>query len=377
MKKLLIIIISLFEGFACFAQASQSAETVGNPTNNIGINTYTGWSTAYTFTGTAQVQNQNPSTNAFASGGGNVFFNNTPGIVFEAAGFNYGIVNNGGVYVRVTFLMYNYDTVNNNSNELVLEYTTNNGLSYQQINYQRLGGSMFASGLWNAMEGVSSIPLPSGSFNFKTRFRQTSSVKQFRIDDIDYGYVALLPLKIIDFTSAKNDNGVLLNFTAESSSASEKFILEKSNNAIQFSPVTIIAAKGNGVFKYNFTDASLNATGKVFYRIQMQETNSGKVTYSQILSVNMSGKKNTDLISSIFPIPATNTVSFTLNSLSNTTALVEAYNANGIKVLSTTKDVFKGDNTIVQNISKLQTGNYILKITIGDIQQTKQLAIIK
>lgn len=377
MQKLFLILISLFQGLICFAQASQSAETVGNPASNTVVNTYTGWSTAYTFTGTAQVQNQTPSTNAFASGGGNVFFNNTPGIVFEATGFNFNIINDGGVFVRVRFLMHNYDTVNNNSNELVLEYTTNNGLSYQPINYQRLGGSLFASGLWNVMEGSSSIPLPLGPYTFKVRFRQTSSIKQFRIDDIDYGYIALLPLKIIDFTSTKNDAGILLNFTAESSHASDNFILEKSQDAIHFSPVTTFPAKGNGIFKYGFTDMSLNTSDKVFYRIKMKESISEKTSFSQILSVNISNKKSTDLINTVFPIPTTNTVNISLSSLSNNTALVDIFNINGIKLLSYEKAIFKGNNTILLDVSKLQMGNYVLRVTVGDMQQVKEIQIVK
>lgn len=154
-------------------------ETVGNPNGNVPVSSYTGWantpSTA-TFTGTAMVQNSEPSTTSNASGFGNVWFDAVPGTWFEVTLTN---VPPCGYYPNITFLMHNFDTTAA-SNQLILEYSTDNGTSYQQLSYRRLGMHMFQSGLWNVMETEGIVqPAPCSAASYKVRFRQTSSNTKF------------------------------------------------------------------------------------------------------------------------------------------------------------------------------------------------------
>ena len=85
-----IILLSILLSFLMTATLAQfQSEKVGNPSTNTIVSAYTGWVNQgiLTFSGNADVQTLHPSNNADGSGGGNVFFTNTPGKYFKISGF--------------------------------------------------------------------------------------------------------------------------------------------------------------------------------------------------------------------------------------------------------------------------------------------------
>ena len=347
-------------------QNSYPMETVGSPTASCVVNTYTGWANngLLSFSGTSEVQNVNASNNLSASGGGNVFFTNTVGTDLEISGF---APSTAPQSLDITFSMYGYNP--SNLSELILEYTTD-GVNYTPLIYKRLFRNYLPPTPWDVMV---SDPLPGTiSFtNLKLRFRQTSNVQTFRIDDIEANFYFTLPIKLISFSAynAKGENQ--LEWRASSTDEHEYFVVEKSANGRFFTPIANVQVKGIGDHSYRFAD---NATGKTFYRLKLVDV-SGRTTYSSIVYINEKAN-GTELIQKIYPVPATLVLNTQLLSTKQENVMVSLSDMSGRNVITRSFSLTPGMNNCALNVEKLNAGMYILKIvTAENITETKTVII--
>ena len=225
-----------------FAQFPE--ETVGSPTNDTTVNMYNGWINQglFTFSGNAAIQ-RHPSDNQGASGGGNVFFTNVLGTNFEIGGFPAANRQPNGI--SITFGIHNSQgtTLGN----LIFEYSTDD-IKYTKIVYD----TIVQMNTWTFRRCfIDSNLFPQ---NLKLRFRQNSSINQYRLDDIQIEYVYLLPLRLEQFFYSLNESAVRLFWSASSNSIKEAFIVERSFDGSHFNPIVTQEAKGKGTFDYQTSD---------------------------------------------------------------------------------------------------------------------------
>ncbi len=374
MKKILHLFICMAIYSIANAQIFPVEETIGTATP-ASVASYTGWSNngMLGFAGTAMVDNQQPSNwQTTSSGGNNVLFDSVPGVFFEVTWNNVSTSppNGNTIAPNVTFLMYNYDTLN--YNELVLECSVNGG-AYQTMPYHRMFGTFLPATPWDVMSGGISITLAVPVASLKYRFRQTTHTKRFRIDDIYYSATFLLPLHTLNFAGNVTNNGVALNWTANSTQSSENYTVERSTDGVVFSPINTQSAKGNGTYTYNYTDATAVAE-KVFYRLLLKDA-SGKTSYSQILAIT-TNKKKVDLIEKLYPLPAKNNVTISLNSDTDDKVSIDLFDISGVKVSTQNYSLLKGVNALQLDISQLKAGNYVLKASTTTKSQSTLLTVV-
>lgn len=82
-----------------------------------------------------------------------------------------------------------------------------------------------------------------------------------------------------------------------------------------------------------------------------------------------------EMISKIFPNPATNNVSIQVTLGSANDITVELYNAIGQKVAASKGNGNLGENTINMNLGTLNAGVYFVKIKAGNAESTKKLVV--
>jgi len=370
------ILLALFSVVYCVAKAqSPVSETVGTPTSVTTISSYSGWvnpPAIMSYSGNAEVQNAEPSTNTYASGGGNVYFTNTPGVYLEAKWLNPAGWVFSDVFPTVTFSMHNFDVVNN-ANELVLELSSDNGNSYQSMPYHRLGGSMFASGQWNVMEAVSGASI---SFNGPLifRFRQTSSAKTFRIDDLSFSWTGLLPLRVVQFTGTKSANANNISWKISTQNNPGIVTLEKSNNGKEYTGIFTHTAKGNGESSFSYADIISRSESKYYYRLKMVNAD-GRLEYSRVLLLKNVAPD--ELIQHVSQMPASSTVNLQLNSPVATKGIIQIFNAAGQLQYLQVRELLEGINSLQLNVTSLTPGIYCLKVVAGAQSQTRQWMITR
>jgi len=185
-----------------------------------------------------------------------------------------------------------------------------------------------------------------------------------------------LPLTLTSFNGIFKNNTVQLNWTTSLEENTEKFIVEKGTNGIDWQPLTTVKATGNSIIttEYNTTDpdpATLN-----YYRLKMVDID-GKYTYSQTIQIRSNGDEKAAI--KLYPNPASSATTLSITSDNKLAAHIKIYNQFGLQLQHLQRTLIAGSNTIpVPNIGTLPVGTYIITVEdetgkkIGTTQLFKQ-----
>ena len=242
MKNFLLIFVVLLSQFT-LSQTTIISENFGNPTTTTVVSSYTGWQSTspISFAGNVDIRNTTPSTNSGASGGGNVFFTNNPSKVFTISGIN------TSTYSEVFLVFSHHKSTTASNNELIVEVSSD-GSNFTQLTYTRPTGT--GTAVWRTISPTGTIPITT---NLRLRFRQNSSIAQFRIDDVYMYGPTSLPVELTYFDGVKQDGFNLLKWQTASEYNSSHFIVEKSITG-DFSDRTIVGNLLSMVNSQEITD---------------------------------------------------------------------------------------------------------------------------
>jgi hypothetical protein len=176
-----------------------------------------------------------------------------------------------------------------------------------------------------------------------------------------------LPLQLVSFTAQKQQNDVLTTWQTFNQINFDHYELERSLNGSEFSKVgTVQANNVNSISNYQYNDVNAvnlyRNNGKLFYRLKMIDKDR-TATYSKIARVDFDKKYTV----SVYPNPADDRLN--LDGVQNYRN-IRIMDVSGKTVIE--KNSLKTFETI--NISKLQKGIYIIKLTgDDDVQSIKFL----
>lgn len=190
---------------------------------------------------------------------------------------------------------------------------------------------------------------------------------------------ATTPVSLADFIGTQTRNGNLLSWTTLNELNNKGFDLERSADGVNFSSIASIASKainGNSTsqLSYDFTDnKSLN--GNNYYRLK-QADKDGKTTFSQVVLIK-GNKVNATSISAIYPNPAKDKLSITLSSATSERVTLSIIDVTGKVLIQKSIMVNIGDLNITENISNLNQGNYLVKLSDASGNTTDLKKIVK
>jgi Secretion system C-terminal sorting domain len=170
-----------------------------------------------------------------------------------------------------------------------------------------------------------------------------------------------IPVRWISFTGKRAASGNQLSWKVEENSITDKYELEYSSNGVRFSTVATIDAKAKILNSNGLTAEYVQAhpaTGDAYYRLKQFDKN-GRFYYSDI--VFLKDQQKEQLV--VFPNPVQDRLSISIpGTLGNTGAIVQIYNTGGILLLQQTES----DNTSSINTSRFSSGQYILRVIVGE-----------
>ena len=196
------------------------------------------------------------------------------------------------------------------------------------------------------------------------------------IGNISFQRVTPLPLTLTSFNGAVKSNSVQLNWSTAQEENLSAYIVEKSTDAINWQTLSTVKATGNSNSnkEYNITDP--NAAPVNYYRLKQVDMN-GNFTYSQVIRIRNGAIDKTGI--KLYPNPAINTATITINSENKQPAHIKLYNRFGVQLLHLQRPLIAGSNNIpVPGIQTLMAGAYIISVEddagnkIGTTQFIKQ-----
>ncbi len=186
------------------------------------------------------------------------------------------------------------------------------------------------------------------------------------------GTPATLPVTITSLKAAQKTNGIQLDWSAYTEQNIEKYEVEKSLTAVNFSSIGSVAAKGNGTLLTNYSYIDVNPfAGANYYRIKVLGNN-GEVKLTNIVRVQLNtGKGGVE----VYPNPVQgNRVTIELNNVDKGRYMLYLYNNMGQQIFSKQIDHQGGSATqSVQLSQALSAGVYQLRVVNKDKQFTQTI----
>jgi hypothetical protein len=175
--------------------------------------------------------------------------------------------------------------------------------------------------------------------------------------------VSVLPMKLISFTSSKQDGNIELHWQTASEWNADYFSIERSNDAVLFESIgKVQATNSNTLTSYYFVDKQL-FVGTVYYRLKQVDMD-GTPHYSTIIWVHDS--KNLDAVSVSFsPNPFDDNLTLSIENSSNEEVVVNGFNTLGQKVFSQKMDYGSGQELTIELPGELPQGMYTFQVTVA------------
>ncbi len=178
-------------------------------------------------------------------------------------------------------------------------------------------------------------------------------------------YGAPLSLNLISFSGKEQNNQILLQWTSEQEKDVKEYILEKSENARDYRPIALVAAKNESHQSYSHTDVN-PVTGYNYYRLSHRSLNGEKYVDGTTKLLF-----NRDYSISIYPNPASTMLHITVHSRQATKVAVKLTDLAGRVVLTEQYPI--GLTTI--NLSKFAKGIYTLSIILNQETINERITI--
>ena len=158
---------------------------------------------------------------------------------------------------------------------------------------------------------------------------------------------------------------MIVKWTATREMNSKYYEVERSLDAVKFSPIGHISSKGNnsGDSRYEIVD-SAPAEGINFYRLKQVDKDS-KVMYSLVVAVNRTKTAINKI--AFYPNPVNKFITLTVTDKAQVYS-GKLINAEGRIILNLKGNVYQVNQHLNNNIDKLKPGLYVLKLADGKEQ---------
>ena len=174
--------------------------------------------------------------------------------------------------------------------------------------------------------------------------------------------VNTIPITLDAFTAMRSGRINILNWTTAQELNSKYFVIERSNDAVNYTEIGRVTAAGNSSSPKNYVYTDINpAVGINYYRLRLiDKDNSSRV--SAIRSVRNEGVADI----AVYPNPVNDQlkVAITADNAGNGSIMIS--DVSGKVLYKNTLALTRGSNLIPINTTRFASGAYIIKIQLAD-----------
>lgn len=181
----------------------------------------------------------------------------------------------------------------------------------------------------------------------------------------------VLPITNLNFTARRNGSAVDLDWLTASEQNSAFFILEKSENGINYQPVGQVQAAGNSnsTLSYHYTDFNVSRSIS-FYRLKIVDLNA-VYRYSPVRAVSPAADSKTSLL--VYPNPTKIQTTLVLWEVAKVDLLLTIFNYAGQQVKS--QIILQGEQVIPVSLKNLPKGIYSLQLRGQGLTKTSRIVV--
>lgn len=171
-----------------------------------------------------------------------------------------------------------------------------------------------------------------------------------------FGSCSVLERNLVDFSSTLNDGLVNLRWKVLENQLVNDFILERSTDGINFSPIIHLPPdadrKALATYQYSDDIKSINA-GVIYYRLKVNQTGKS-LLQSQVIRYDLTDREENRL--KIYPNPVRSNMQLRFYAVTGGNAVVNIVDQSGRPVLSKTIALHPGMNTVETTLPDNKAG---------------------
>lgn len=216
---------------------------------------------------------------------------------------------------------------------------------------------------------------PNGaSMNITATFESStvncSKTSSYMAPTKDYCKEVFLPITLVRLRGECNGKRALISWTTASEHNNDYFVVERSDDAVNFVEVGRVAGAGNSIemLSYNYADYSIR-TGDNYYRLTQVDYD-GTRTTSEIIEVHCSGNVplgDPDVY--VYPNPFGDELTVHLVNFGDVAAHIQVYDMLGRMLFERTAD----DTEVVLQLGALPDAAYTVRVSTADFVVNKKV----
>ena len=199
--------------------------------------------------------------------------------------------------------------------------------------------------------------------------------------DISGNYIApaskskstVLPIELLSFTAACNGKYAELAWTTASERNNDYFVIERSDDAINFTEVGRVAGAGNSIeqLDYTYNDYGIHG-GDNYYRL-VQVDYDGTRSVSDIVVATCIDTEVDEPDVQAYPNPFNGELTVVLDNFDNRSAIIEVYDMLGKLIYMQKAASPQNSYETILNLSNLPTGAYNVRVSTADFVINRQV----
>ena len=175
----------------------------------------------------------------------------------------------------------------------------------------------------------------------------------------------LLPITLQSFTAQAKDRDAVLNWQTKTEQNSDRFMVERSTDARNFTTIGTVITKGQAA-TYQYTDKEINRFAQVYYRLKMVDKD-GAYSYSNIVALYNKSQQGVSIVKA-YPtiLNGSEPFNLVLNSNKSRTANIRFSDLGGKTLHNQPATFTEGINNISLPTASLAAGIYYVSIWFED-----------
>ncbi|MBO7134269.1 MAG: T9SS type A sorting domain-containing protein, partial [Bacteroidales bacterium] len=176
----------------------------------------------------------------------------------------------------------------------------------------------------------------------------------------------VLPIELLSFTATCNGNYAELAWSTASERNNDYFVIERSDDAIEFTEVGRVAGAGNSIeqLDYTYNDYGIHG-GDNYYRL-VQVDYDGTRTASEIIVANCIEPEVAEPDVQAYPNPFNDELTVVLDNFGNRAATIEVYDMLGKLIYTNKIAAPQNSYETILNLSNLPPAAYTVRVSTTD-----------
>ena len=169
----------------------------------------------------------------------------------------------------------------------------------------------------------------------------------------------ILPVSLVNFSLESMSSAVRISWTTASEQDNDYFIVFHRSDGMIYSEIDRIKGAGNSAALREYVIYDHSPAPGINYYYLAQVDFDGKQESFSPRSILIRSAKNIQ----VFPNPASEAVSISLNLKRNTEISIDFYDIMGRHLIQKNENVLEGDNTFTYATNSLSKGTYLVRVS--------------